>query len=237
MSFRDLLEIMGRRWFILLIHLLLGAAAGFLLAYFSPPQFEAQTQMTIEARTQTSPGFIADGPLREIINQRSSLDIQTETQTLNSQVLYYDTLSRLGRPFPAGIKDFEDNFPQIRAEQIATSQAVLITVTGSNREFVQEMAETLPLVYKDTLDRRDRETLQAALSRLEENIKTQDTRVKELTVKIAKIRRDNQIVNANEEASLRAAQEQSIENSLAEAEAAAAGAREARRLAQDQLKA
>lgn len=219
LRFRDLLDIFGRRKWLILVHVLVGLIGAFLLSYFSTPKFEAEAQIQIDGRTQTSPGVAGTDFVSQLLNPQEDIDIQSEVERLRSAEVYTSTLNRLGRGIPTSSKQIGVEFPLVKVEQAQNSKVVLITVQDNTAEDTRDFAETFPRVYKELVDQRQTERVTKAIEIVNEEIARTNKDLNEVTRKIAEFNKLKQIASAREEGALRATGQRNAELQLSEAQA------------------
>ncbi len=235
LRFRDLLDIFGRRKWLILVHVLAGLIGAFVLSYFSSPKFEAEAQIQIDGRTQTSPGVIGTDFVSQLLNPQEDIDIQSEVERLRSAEVYNSTLQTLGRGLPMSAKDIGVIFPTIKIEQAQNSKVVLITVTDNTSEQAIQFAETFPRIYKQLVDDRQKDRVTKAIEIVNEEITKTNKDLGEITRKIAEFNKQKQIASAREEGALRATGQKNAELQLSEARAELDGLRAALAVQNDQL--
>lgn len=211
MNFKDLLQVLGRRKVLLIVHILIGLAIGFAVSYFGAEKWEAETQLEIQGRTPSSPGFAGNDAISQIVNRPTDFDLLTEVEILKSNELYYATLSNMGKKFPVSRNDFMSNFPRVKIEQATTSKVVLITVTANDEETAKEFALRLPMVYKKTVDDRNADRIKAAIDAVSTSVRQTDNQLKDTIKKLAQFQRSKRITDARQEASMRVGQELNAE--------------------------
>jgi capsular exopolysaccharide synthesis family protein len=235
LRFRDLLDIFGRRKWLILVHVLVGLIGAFLLSYFSTPKFEAEAQIQIDGRTQTSPGVAGTDFVSQLLNPQEDIDIQSEVERLRSAEVYTSTLNRLGRGIPTSSKQIGSEFPLVKVEQAQNSKVVLITVQDNTAEDTRDFAETFPRVYKELVDQRQTERVTKAIEIVNEEIARTNKDLNEVTRKIAEFNKLKQIASAREEGALRSTGQRNAELQLSEAKAELEGLRASLVVQQNQL--
>lgn len=235
LRFRDLLDIFGRRKWLILVHVIIGLLGAFLLSYFSSPKFEAAAQIQIDGRTQSSPGIAGNDFVSQLLNPQEDIDIQSEVERLRSAEVYNSTLSSLQRGLPMSAKEIGVNFPLVKVEQAQNSKVVLITVQDNTEEDTRVFAETFPKIYKDLVDLRQRERVNKAIQIVNEEIERINKELVEVTKDIAEFQKKKQIASAREEGALRATGQRNAELQLAEAEAELNGLKAAVVVQEEQL--
>lgn len=208
----ELLALFGRRKWILAIHLILGAVAGFMISSFSEPEFETVTFVQVNARTQTSTGFGPSGVLASIINRQEDMDLATEQEVIRNEART-KTWIRMGLALPTTQAQLE-GMPDVKVDQQATSQVLALTVRARSSEQAGIFAKTLPEVYKEIVDARMRTVLSSAKDEISDKVGAADKKQKDLIAKLAKFQRDQQIADAQNEANLRATEQMRAENDL-----------------------
>lgn len=216
---RDLMDIFGRRKWLILVHLVVGLAAAFLLSYFSQAKFLAETQVQIEGRTATSPGFLGGDFVSELLNPREDIDIQSEVERLRSAEIYNSTLTRMGRSLPTSVRQIGVEFPLVKVEQAQNSKVVLISVEDNAAESTKLFAEEFTRVYKEAIDDRQQERVRKAITIVRGEIDKTNKAIADVTKKIAEFNKEQKIASSNDEGALRSAQQRNAETQLADAKA------------------
>lgn len=238
MQWRDIWSIIGRRKWTVAFWMLLGLCLAFALTYFSPPKFEAQAILQVEARTQTSAGVVMDPVLSQVLAETSDDDIFTQVSTIRSPEIYSRILAQAGfRGTPTSAADLDANFPMLKVEQDSTSKTIIATVTHKDEEETKRFAEALPKVYQDFLDQRQKDKIDAARSLVRARLSAAEQRINKTIARLAAIQKEEQVASAQEAATLRASQEQNAINELAAAEADLAGLQETLTVQNSQLSA
>lgn len=235
LRFRDLLDIFGRRKWLILAHVVVGFVAAFLLSYFSSPKFEAEAQIQVDGRTQTSPGITGTDFVSQLLNPQEDIDIQSEVERLRSAEVYNATLQALGRGLPMSAKEVGTIFPSIKVEQAQNSKVVLITVQDNTSELAIQFAETFPRIYKELVDDRQKDRVEKAIEIVNDQIEATNKEINDVTKKIAEFNKQKQIASAREEGALRATGQRNAELQLSDAKAELEGLRASLAVQEQQL--
>jgi capsular exopolysaccharide synthesis family protein len=147
LTFKDLVGILGRqKWLILiiaLIFLVIGAGVTALI----PAQFTAITRILVEGRTMTNPG--TTGSVEEVISRTGgSYDVPTQIQLLESQEVLIKVFERSGVPNLVG-ELREERGPRIEVRQLLDTNVVQVQVTAPTERLASDMATVLPEVFSE----------------------------------------------------------------------------------------
>lgn len=177
-----------RRWYLFLLCILLGGAAGFVLVRLTPPLYEAKARLLLE-----TPGAMATNQLSMLIGSGSP-DISTQLEVLNTRKMLEQVQTDLG--YNETYKDFRDRF---HFGQARSSNIIEIAAQENDPKKAATLANAVMQSYLRFTQALYQQNPTSIAGKLEQEIRLQERRMKELDNKMVQFLKDRNLTLPDKE--------------------------------------
>ncbi len=179
--------LLRKRWWVMLLGILLGLGPAFVLISTMPPKFQSQSKMVMAQRMATTDKLVTD----EIQNFMG-----TQSEMLKSQRVQDDAMSRFLEIHPEALEAWTNNAKMFTftSKDSLRNQALTLTAVGEDAKQVQDYLNCVMdayLAYKKELREKTSETTFESLTN---QIATLDTEIQALRDGISNFRATNNVV-------------------------------------------
>ena len=225
LTFGELLRLFGRRKWIIIINVLIAAAIGVLISYFSEPEYEMSFRILLEGKTQAN-NLSGGGVFAELTPGGLKYDVPTQMEILKSNRVYATTLEEAGIPIPKTVEEAA-KAPKIRIDQVDVSQVVLVNVRAGNPDDVRNIASALPRVYDDMIRTDQTDQVSRLKESLQNKLKEVDEKIDKARQDLVKFQTENAIIDAQTQTQMDVNEQQRTQQQYETALADEEGARAA----------
>lgn len=194
LTFGELLRLFGRRKWIIIINVLIAAALGVLVSFYSEPEYETNFRILLEGRTQAN-SFQDGGIIAALTPGGLRYDVMTQMEILKSNRVYSATLERAGIPIPRSVEEAA-KAPKIRVDQVDVSQVVMVNVRASDPDDVRKITMALPQVYDEMIVTEQQDQIRRLVESTQGKIKEVDERLATAREKLSEYQTENAIIDA-----------------------------------------
>ena len=179
--------LLRKRWWVMLLGILLGLGPAFVLISTMPPKFQSQSKMVMAQRMATTDKLVTD----EIQNFMG-----TQSEMLKSQRVQDDAMNRFLEIHPEALEAWTNNAKMFTftSKDSLRNQALTLTAVGEDAKQVQDYLNCVMdayLAYKKELREKTSETTFESLTN---QIATLDTEIQALRDGISNFRATNNVV-------------------------------------------
>lgn len=232
MSFRDIYALLKRRKAVFWGTLLTCLAIAVALGLFMPERYQSLSQVILEGKTQANQSNASD--IEAALTQVGvEYDVPTQIRILSSFAMIYAALKRSNYPLPAQISEqVYQTLPQVDVVQIGTTNAVQISVEHKQSKFTNAVASTLPVVYKEFIEDKQRDQVKRSIEFVTARLAEEREGLRQVEQEAAQFKAQNGVADSNFEQEARLAAVAKAETQLNESQLGLEGARAALRSVQ-----
>ncbi|MBL8064925.1 MAG: polysaccharide biosynthesis tyrosine autokinase [Chthonomonadaceae bacterium] len=234
LSLKELVALVKRRWWTILVTILIALALGALVSVLVAPTWRASKAVIVEGRTQSNTGQATD--IVGVLTQTSvDYDLLTQVQIMSGFEIYFKALQRINYKMPPKLTDDAiQKMPRVNIQQVQTTNTVMIMVEDRDDNTAVRLAGEIPKVYEDFIRETQQDQTKRSLDFVNERVKQERQSLTDQLSALADYKTQNNVMDSRTESEVRASTYQEATRKLNDAISDLASAQETLQTIQNQ---